>query len=41
MDTQAIRAQNRFMGFPCDEVLRNHSKGLYGRFYTLWADFCL
>ncbi|MBU2323794.1 MAG: hypothetical protein KJ884_12625, partial [Gammaproteobacteria bacterium] len=26
--------------FPCDEILRNHSKGLSGRFYTLWADFC-
>lgn len=25
------------MGFPCDEFLRNHSKGLSGRFYTLWA----
>ena len=29
------------MGFPCDEFLRNHSKGLSGRFYTLWAGFCL
>ncbi|WP_379555926.1 hypothetical protein, partial [Pseudomonas sp. MD332_8] len=25
------------MGFPCDEILRNHSKGMSGRFYTLWA----
>ena len=27
----------RFMGDPCDEILRNHSKGLRKRFYTLWA----
>ncbi|AZE48330.1 hypothetical protein C4K04_2658 [Pseudomonas chlororaphis] len=25
------------MGDPCDEILRNHSKGLRKRFYTLWA----
>jgi len=25
------------MGFPCDEILRNHSKDMSGRFYTLWA----
>lgn len=25
------------MGFPCDEILGNHSKGLPGRFYTHWA----
>ena len=25
------------MGVPCGEILRNHSKGLPGRFYTLWA----
>ncbi len=25
------------MGVPCDEILGNHSKGLPGRFYTLWA----
>jgi hypothetical protein len=31
----------RFMGDPCDEILRNHSKGSRMRFYTLWADFCL
>jgi hypothetical protein len=29
------------MGFPCDEILGNHSKGLPGRFYTLWAESCL
>jgi hypothetical protein len=29
------------MGSPCDEILRNHSKGLSGRFYTLWAVHCL
>ncbi|CAI8754694.1 hypothetical protein EMIT043CA1_270097 [Pseudomonas brassicacearum] len=27
----------RFMGDPCDEILRNHSKGSRRRFYTLWA----
>lgn len=26
------------MGVPCDEILGNHSKGLPGRFYTLWAE---
>jgi hypothetical protein len=26
------------MGDPCDEILRNHSKGLRKRFYTLWAE---
>jgi len=26
------------MGVPCDEILGNHSKGLPGCFYTLWAD---
>src|SRR5450830_1294059 len=31
----------RFMGDPCDEVLRNHSKGSRKRFYTLWTVFCL
>ncbi|MGF7116281.1 hypothetical protein QF017_005805, partial [Pseudomonas laurylsulfatiphila] len=30
----------RFMGDPCDEILRNHSKGSRRRFYTLWADRC-
>ena len=25
------------MGDPFDEILRNHSKGLRRRFYTLWA----
>ncbi|MGS7838455.1 DUF3330 domain-containing protein [Stenotrophomonas maltophilia] len=25
------------MGVPCDEILGNHSKGLPGCFYTLWA----
>lgn len=25
------------MGVPCDEILGNHSKGLPGSFYTLWA----
>ena len=25
------------MGFPCDEIIKNHSKGLSGRFFTLWA----
>ncbi|MFJ7311795.1 hypothetical protein ACIQVE_03325, partial [Pseudomonas sp. NPDC098747] len=30
----------RFMGDPCDEILRNHSKGLRKRFYTLWAESC-
>lgn len=29
------------MGFPCEEILGNHSKGLPGRFYTLWADSSL
>ncbi|CAI8805327.1 hypothetical protein EMIT0194MI4_10634 [Pseudomonas sp. IT-194MI4] len=27
----------RLMGDPCDEILRNHSKGSRRRFYTLWA----
>src|SRR5471030_541763 len=28
----------RFIGDPCDEILRNHSKGSRKRFYTLWAE---
>ncbi|WP_205582498.1 hypothetical protein, partial [Pseudomonas aeruginosa] len=27
-------------GVPCDEILGNHSKGLPGCFYTLWAEAC-
>ena len=29
------------MGDPCDEILRNHSKGSRRCFYALWADYCL
>ncbi|CAI8707341.1 hypothetical protein EMIT0194P_100177 [Pseudomonas serbica] len=35
--TSVFTLDKPFHGFPCDEILRNHSKGLSGRFYALWA----